>query len=825
MKNWFRIVIIAGLLLIASACGGGTEPPAPTSAPSTATSAPSIATPVPPTATPAPPAATPRPSVSLGEVQRNEAGGFAFRPIPGYEMLDIDFTGMVSMVAPGADPLPGPVFTLAGWLEDVDITSADLYEEMKDSPFLRFGAAEAITIAGVPGLVAEFERPWDGETIQGRVAVAAVTPRQAFSFMLGGPAAEWEALSPYFDAILASIELFELAAPALPPVSSLEPGWYAYTNPNVARDVLVYDGVVYAATLGGVVIWEMATDLEYGLPTVYTPLDGLSHVSAHALAVCDVPIPGGGRATRIIVGTQLGLSFYDPLSGEWDATPITPEEARIEANDIDVLYCDAANNRLLIGYSGLGILDLETGDWTRFTRDEGLSWNGINDIAVTGRDIWVASGYNGISRISGDQVTIYNEENGLPNNRASAFAVGADGALWVGTSGGLARFRNNQWTFYAAREVSGLYDIRKLVFADDGTLWVGTASMGGGNLCRFDPAAGVCVENYPEAGVFGLALHNYDGAPVYVNSNGVYARVGDTRFEYLYGASLLSNFVDSFASAPDGMLWVGTDSGIHRLDPAAPASDWETYTSKDGVGGLNSWANALTVVRDGTVWAAITNSDASRYRDGEWVYFEGMRSYDSVAVDAQGRAWFGDESEGIVVLNADGSRVMEFTAENGLPSDKVLALLADGETMWIATDSGLVRYSNGELELVIEKDTLPHSYLRDLALDANGRLLIGATLSLLRYDGEQLEVLFNFQKEGYLNWLNMVAVAPDGVIWAGTQNGLFYFDLEAGTWDRWTTADGLLTNFITALHVDQYGAIWVGGGSNFSGGGLLHIVP
>ena len=186
---------------------------------------------------------------------------------------------------------------------------------------------------------------------------------------------------------------------------------------------------------------------------------------------------------------------------------------------------------------------------------------------------------------------------------------------------------------------------------------------------------------------------------------------------------------------------------------------------------------------------------------------------------------FGDENEGIVVLNADGSRAMTFTAADGLPSDRVLALLADGDTMWIATDSGLARYVDGQLELVIEKDTLPHSYLRDLALDAEGRLLIGATLSLLRYDGVELEVLFNFQKEGYLNWLNMVAVAPDGTIWAGTQNGLFSFDLEAGAWDRWTTADGLLSNFITALHVDPYGAIWVGGGSNFSGGGLLHIVP
>ena len=41
-----------------------------------------------------------------------------------------------------------------------------------------------------------------------------------------------------------------------------------------------------------------------------------------------------------------------------------------------------------------------------------------------------------------------------------------------------------------------------------------------------------------------------------------------------------------------------------------------------------------------------------------------------------------------------------------------------------------------------------------------------------------------------------------------------------------TTEDGLLTNYISALTIDQYDSIWVGGGgSNFDGGGLLHIVP
>ena len=58
----------------------------------------------------------------------------------------------------------------------------------------------------------------------------------------------------------------------------------------------------------------------------------------------------------------------------------------------------------------------------------------------------------------------------------------------------------------------------------------------------------------------------------------------------------------------------------------------------------------------------------------------------------------------------------------------------------------------------------------------------------------------------------------------GTDKGLLHGSPEMG-WNLMTTANGLLSNYISALLVDQYGAVWVGaGGSNLDGGGLLQIV-
>jgi ligand-binding sensor domain-containing protein len=798
-----------GLMILSLACGGGARGSDATPAPATLASTPApVATSL---VAPTPEPAEPEISVELGQPERNEDGGFAFRVIPGYEIAS--FGGMANMLAPGADPDVGPVVSLMGWTNESEKTNADLYAELKEGTPMMIGEAEPIVVQGIPGLAAVITGDNNGKAMQGRAAMVMVTPTRQFTLLVGAPAAEWGAVAPYFDAVLASLEFFEPIVSA--PASDLLPGSYAYVNSNVVRDVLVHEDIIYAATLGGVV----TRNLDGAYANHYTPIQGMGHVSSHSLVACEI-----FGEERIVVGTLRGLTLFDPANMQWDNTPLTPADSYVATNRIDRLYCDREQRWLLIGYSGLGIMDIDAGDFVRFTDKQGLSWNGISDIAVNGSDIWVASGYNGISRIRGAEVTVYNLATGMPDERANALAFTPDGTLWVGGSKGLMKFSGGQWTLYDA-----VKDIREIEVAADGSLWLATAPLGTGQLCRFDPKVAECVVSQRDVTnrpILALAL-DPQGRALYGTNAAmyIYSEESDHLESYINEADQLrSNFIDSLASAPDGMLWVGTDAGIHRLDPAHPAGVWDTYTREDGIGGSSSWAAALTVAHDGTVWAAIINGDASRYQDGVWTSYEGLRSYDSVVVDTQGRAWFADGGKGIVVLNADGSHAMDLTTAEGLPSDDVQMLLADGDTIWIAMNNGLARYTNGAVEWVLDKDSLPHAYLRALALDASGALLIGANLSIVRYDGSEVEVLINFQKEGYMDWLTTLAVAPDGRIWAGTANGVFYSD-EGSFWNRLTTADGLLTNFISALHVDQYGAVWIGGGSNFSGGGLLHIVP
>jgi ligand-binding sensor domain-containing protein len=604
-----------------------------------------------------------------------------------------------------------------------------------------------------------------------------------------------------------------------PQASGLKPGWYAFTNANVARDLVVYKGVIYAATLGGLVTWR----LDSGYSMRYTPLDGMGHVSANAVVYCEIPQP------RILVGTQTGISVYDPNTGLWEKSLNFPAESRVDASKIERLFCDQQNNRLLIGYSGLGVFDLKTGDFQRYTRDQGLLWDSVTDIAVNGKDIWFASGYKGIAQISGGKVKTYSAANGMPDERAYSLAFAKDGTLWIGASSGLISYKSGQWVYYDADSPSNLSDVHALEIAPDGKIWAATLPLGIGRLCQFEPEEAVCEVDFKEMdnqGIVALTLTE-SGAPVYGTGKGVYLFENGAAKALKTTDQLASNYVDSFASAPDGKLWVGTDGGIHVIDPARPGEAWQTFRQSEIKEMGGSWGKGLAVAPDGTVWAAITNGSASRYQNGTWTAFKDLYSFDTVTVDAQGRAWFGDDSKGVVVLNADGSQAMTFSTANGLPGDNVQAILSDlSGRVWIGTDQGLAKFENETLEVVFGADSteIPNKYIRALALDSNGALIIGTFTGVAYYDGTKTNLLIDFLKGGFPDLrLTTLAVAPDNRVWIGTDKGLL---ASAGSgWKLLTTADGLLTNYISALHVDQYGAVWVGGGSNFDGGGMLQMVP
>jgi len=743
-------------------------------------------------------------------------GGFVFRPAKGYA-LDIS-GGNVTILAPGADPDMGPVIEIMGMLSEQETTAEALFQQLQGSMAISADAAQPVTLGGENGLAVELNGVEGDPDKRGKIFFVVVDGKQQFVMLAGANSATWEEFSPVVDAVAASVEFIELVPAAA--VSSMSSGRYVYTNRNVIRDLVEKDGVVYAATLGGLTAWQLDT----GKLIQTIPTEGMGHISANAVAYCEIPEP------RILVGTLEGVSIFDFNTTQWEQRELFPADSNLANYRIERLYCDQANHRLIVGYSGVGILDLNSGEFLHYTDKDGLLWNSVTDITVQGNDIWVANGYKGIAKISDGKITTFSAENGMPDEKASAIEFSADGTLWVGANSGLMSYKNGTWKMFGADSPAKLASINELAMAPAESLWVATAPLGSGKLCLYNTASATCDQEITSPdGMPILALTtNETSFAIFGTGKGIFLDDNGTAQPLKTDDRLTSNFVDALAIAPDGMLWVGTDNGIQALDPANPQQEWQTYRQQDqsAIGG--NWASAISFGPDGSMWISIINGSASRFQNNQWQSFKDVYSYNAVAVDEQNRAWLADDSKGVAVLDSQGNQVMTLTTAEGLPGDNVQAVLVDESgTVWIGTNQGLAKYANNSLSVVFGKDSkeIPNVYIRALALDPSGNLLIGTFTGVSVFDGQNATTLVDFLKDGYSNArLTTLASAADGEIWIGTDKGLLHGNPEMG-WNMMTTANGLLTNYISALLVDQYGAVWVGGGgSNLDGGGLLQIV-
>jgi signal transduction histidine kinase/CheY-like chemotaxis protein/ligand-binding sensor domain-containing protein len=109
----------------------------------------------------------------------------------------------------------------------------------------------------------------------------------------------------------------------------------------------------------------------------------------------------------------------------------------------------------------------------------------VNAVLDAGNDaVWIG-GTGGVAVRRGGKWTRMTEGDGVPGQTVYSLKRAPDGAIWAGGSSGVGRFANGQWKTWDSREglVNEECSLNGLLIDADGTVWVG--SLGG--LARFDP--------------------------------------------------------------------------------------------------------------------------------------------------------------------------------------------------------------------------------------------------------------------------------------------------------------------------------------------------
>ena len=392
-------------------------------------------------------------------------------------------------------------------------------------------------------------------------------------------------------------------------------------------------------------------------------------------------------------------------------------------------------------------------------------------------------------------------ENGLPQNTVHALAQTRDGYLWLGTEAGLARFDGNAFAVFDRNSNPALPsgDIRCLLPTGDGALWVGTSE----GLARW--ANG-------DVTIFGAR----DGLP--------------------------SDSIRALAEDKSGSLWVYTDAGLARLADKRfePAGDWrpgavitqvqgaawvdETPHSGDGwrqqaaLGGLPKDGVEFLAYLPGQATALATNSRLVVVRGNSVLErlaagkeLPGSR-IQTLYADRNGSLWIG--TNGGLARLTDG-KVQLLPLTDALASASILTLLEDAEgNMWVGTETaGLDILRDERFRSVGRREGLSSDATTTVVEDGAGTLWVGTSGSGLNAMHRTAEGAWSTKvytvRDGLLSDVILsLAAGPDGALWVGTPDGLSY--IHGGQVASYTSADGLPDDFVRSLLVDADGTLWVG---------------
>lgn len=616
------------------------------------------------------------------------------------------------------------------------------------------------------------------------------------------------------------------AEPTPPPVAGpaymsidVEPGLYLYTSGNFIRDMTLYEGKVWIASLGGVVAW----DADSGTSTKYTTMDGLPHVGVYGITACPIP------EMTLLAATEDGLAAYDPDLDMWYRSDLFQRDVvqglfGTVGAEIGQIVCDTANNRLIMEYRGVTIINLADGAIQNIPGSN-LSWSGVRRLTLIGNQVWVSSGFRGFTILEGDNALPYSKHaETFASDSIYHIAAAPNGDIWMATGDGLIRYQNGQvMAQYNRDNTTDFATPYHVAFAPDGKMWVGMT----GRLCQFDPAAGQCAENFRSSqddnmatGEVSKILFDEAGNIYYHTFEGGWSRYNGSSWQLYRDNDLPIHAVGTVYDDGQGNIWLLGGTAYTLSGDLERKSDWVRYRD---MGGDDVVADA-----DGGIWMA---SGRNLY------HYDGFRivrrqvadglldSYArTVAIDHEGRIWVGQE-DGVSIW--DGQAFTTYsTAADGWPAGRIYTLLADGEVMWAGTDKGLIRVDAGGWEVVLASGVvgLPSQIINALAVLTDGRLAVGTTGGLVYYDhaNKRLEPVAEVAVT-----VSDIAVSIYGDLfvtsYADVGGGLYVYDDEG--WTHFTTADGLPTNRLRTLVIDRAGTLWVGGGFWASGGGLMRIVP
>lgn len=491
------------------------------------------------------------------------------------------------------------------------------------------------------------------------------------------------------------------------------------------------------------------------------------------------------------IGTEYGLNRFNRSSASF--TGFFAEEGNSKSLSSNEIYCvliDKKNRLWVKTASAIELFDRKKEEFRKYPHFYDLFQVAPKEVRFpifedSDGGIWVGTndGLNYFDENYQQFVRYTNREdrNSISNNQVRSIYEDSHKNLWIGTASGLNYFdrkRKHFDVYYFNKFMPEENSINSIVEDKDGNLWLGTSTYG---LVRFDTK-------------FKL-FKSY-------------------RYSSNISSSIASNTVFSLYKDHSEILWIGTRSGLDKLDvkkkkfQVLRRSAFSPYRfSSNDITAVANVGDSLVIV--GTRNKGINIVDANK-KD-----LLILAQDNSILADNTINTIFKLKNDSVFVGTASGAYILGIKSKQltrlsdayGVnPADIAGAVTAGLEdrkgNLWIGTNLGLVQLCKTDNSIKkyrysrADNSTISSNDINVIFEDSQGSIWIGTTFGLNRMEvdlGMFERKLFekNSNKGPSNNTIYSIAEDDLGNLWIGTGGGLNKLSLNGGVFHYFTERDGL----------------------------------
>lgn len=485
---------------------------------------------------------------------------------------------------------------------------------------------------------------------------------------------------------------------------------YTELNGKINEDstteiIVTKDNNILVGTYEGLNIYNNKEDK---FEVILDQKDGILSSCIYALAE--------DKQGNIWIGTESGVNKLSKDFKVLESYPINTNENSLGESEIYNLFCDDEHGYVWAGSDNSGLLRIDTK--TKIVKQyinnpddkHSLPANQIGDIIRDSKgNLWVGT-TDGLARYKDEEENfdVYKnkvyDKNSLVYNDVKSIIEDREGVLWVGTYSGISIFDTESKinTYNAGLDDEYLLSENMVhgIYEDDGYLWVGSRTKGVNIINRSNNTA-VSINMENNNVIQSNSINDITGYKdfIFVATDAGVLKIDKkekTIQNYNLEDKLIGENVKDIFVDDKNYLWIGTTNGLNLLDiendkiiNMTDYIDEGSYVRYIYQGKDKSYYIGL--LRDGGLGVIEPNSDQTKFYKN---IPNDKTSISSNRIryingDSKGNIWIGT-SYGLNKYNPKTKKFERYTTSNGIANNTIYGVLVDDiDNIWISTNKGI----------------------------------------------------------------------------------------------------------------------------------------